>query len=488
MDLFRMTAHELHERLMRREVSAAEITRSVLDRAEKVEPAVRAFLTRTGGPAMEKAAAVDAKIAAGGEVAPLAGIPGALKDNMCTKGVKTTCASKILKDFVPPYDATVTEKLAAADAVIVGKANLDEFAMGSSTENSGFFATRNPWDTDRVPGGSSGGSGAAVAAGEAVWALGSDTGGSIRLPAAYCGIVGMKPTYGRVSRYGLVAYASSLDQIGPFTRDVRDCALVLGAISGHDRRDSTSIDAPVPDYTKNLGAGVKGLKIGLPREYFMPGMQPEVETAIRRSIDELVAMGAELVEVSMPHTQYALAAYYLIATAEASSNLGRYDGVGFGHRGQGSDIVSMYKRTRAEGFGPEVQRRIMLGTYALSSGYYDAYYLKALKVRTLIKQDFDRAFAQVDVLIAPTAPTTAFRIGEKVEDPLAMYLMDVCTIPINLAGVPALSLPCGFAGGLPVGMQIIGPHLSEEKILQVAYEFEQAHDYHKQMATIREVD
>jgi aspartyl-tRNA(Asn)/glutamyl-tRNA(Gln) amidotransferase subunit A len=360
--------------------------------------------------------------------------------------------------------------------------------MGSSTENSGFFTTRNPWDIDRVPGGSSGGSGAAVAAGEAVWALGSDTGGSIRLPAAFCGIVGLKPTYGRVSRYGLVAYASSLDQIGPFTRDVRDCALVLGAISGHDRRDSTSINSSVPDYTKNLAAGVKGLKIGLPSEYFVAGMQPEVEASIRRSIDELVAMGAELVEVSMPNTQYALAAYYLIATAEASSNLGRYDGVGFGHRGEGNDIISMYKRSRAEGFGPEVQRRIMLGTYALSSGYYDAYYLKALKVRTLIKQDFDRAFEKVDVLIAPTAPTTAFKVGEKIEDPLAMYLMDVCTIPINLAGVPALSLPCGFAEGLPVGMQIIGPHLSEEKILQVAYSFEQTHDYHKQMASIREVD
>ena len=488
MELFRLTAHELHDKLIRREVSATEITRSVLDRTEKAEPKIRSFITRMAETALQQAAAVDAKIARGEAIAPLAGIPGALKDNMCTNGVKTTCASKILANFVPPYDATITEKLAADDAVIVGKANLDEFAMGSSTENSGFFVTRNPWDTDRVPGGSSGGSGAAVAAGEAIWSLGSDTGGSIRMPAAYCGIVGLKPTYGRVSRYGLVAYASSLDQIGPFAKDVRDCALVLGAISGHDRRDSTSIDSPVPDYSKNLGAGVKGLKIGLPREYFMPGMEPAVESAIRRSIDELVTMGAELVQVSMPHTQYALAAYYLIATAEASSNLGRYDGVGFGHRGEGADIVSMYKRSRAEGFGPEVQRRIMLGTYALSSGYYDAYYLKALKVRTLIKQDFDRAFQQVDVLIAPTAPTTAFKIGEKVADPLAMYLMDVCTIPINLAGVPALSLPCGFADGLPVGMQIIGPHLSEEKILQVAYEFEQAHDYHKQMASIREVD
>ena len=488
MDLFRLKAHELQQKLSRREVSAVEITQSVLARADKVDSTIQSFITRTPEAALAQAKRVDEKMARGESVSPLAGIPGALKDNMCTKGVKTTCASKILANFVPPYDATITEKLAAADAVIVGKANLDEFAMGSSTENSGFCVTRNPWDTERVPGGSSGGSGAAVAAGEAIWSLGSDTGGSIRLPAAYCGVVGLKPTYGRVSRYGLVAYASSLDQIGPFARDVRDCALVLGAISGHDRRDSTSINAPVPDYTAKLEAGVKGLKIGLPREYFVAGMQPEVEAAIRRSIDELVAMGAELVEVSMPHTQYALATYYLIATAEASSNLGRYDGVGFGHRGEGGDIVSMYKRSRAEGFGPEVQRRIMLGTYALSSGYYDAYYLKALKVRTLIKQDFDRAFGQVDVLIAPIAPTTAFKIGEKVEDPLAMYLVDVCTIPSNLAGVPALSLPCGFADGLPIGMQIIGPHLSEATLLQVAYTFEQAHDYHKQLAAIREVD
>jgi aspartyl-tRNA(Asn)/glutamyl-tRNA(Gln) amidotransferase subunit A len=488
MDLFRLKAHELQQKLSRREVSAVEITQSVLARADKVDSTIQSFITRTPETALAQAKRVDEKLARGESVSPLAGIPGALKDNMCTKGIKTTCASKILANFVPPYDATITEKLAAADAVIVGKANLDEFAMGSSTENSGFFVTRNPWDTERVPGGSSGGSGAAVAAGEAIWSLGSDTGGSIRLPAAYCGVVGLKPTYGRVSRYGLVAYASSLDQIGPFARDVRDCALVLGAISGHDRRDSTSINAPVPDYTAKLEAGVKGLKIGLPREYFVAGMQPEVEAAIRRSIDELVKMGAELVEVSMPNTQYALATYYLIATAEASSNLGRYDGVGFGHRGEGSDIVSMYKRSRAEGFGPEVQRRIMLGTYALSSGYYDAYYLKALKVRTLIKQDFDRAFGQVDVLIAPIAPTTAFKIGEKVEDPLAMYLVDVCTIPSNLAGVPALSLPCGFVEGLPVGMQIIGPHLSEATLLQVAYTFEQAHDYHKQLAAIREVD
>lgn len=488
MDLFRLTAHELHEKMVQREVSAVEITQSVLDRADKTDPIIRSFLTRTPEQALAKAGAVDEKFAKGGILSPLSGIPGALKDNMCTRGIKTTCASKILANFVPPYDATITEKLFAADAVVVGKANMDEFAMGSSTENSGFFITRNPWDTDRVPGGSSGGSAAAVAAGEAIWALGSDTGGSIRLPAAYCGVVGLKPTYGRVSRYGLVAYASSLDQIGPITRDVKDCATVLGAISGHDHRDSTSIDAPVPDYTKNLQRGVKGLKIGLPREYFVAGMQSEVESAIRRSIDELVAMGAVLTEVSMPNTQYALATYYLVATAEASSNLGRYDGVGFGHRGEGTDIISMYKRSRTEGFGEEVRRRIMLGTYALSSGYYDAYYLKALKVRTLIKQDFDRAFKKVDILIAPIAPTTAFRIGEKVEDPLAMYLVDVCTIPSNLAGVPALSLPCGFAAGLPIGLQIIGPHLSEETILQAAFAFEQTHDYHKQLASIREVD
>ena len=487
MNLFQCKAHELHEKLIRRDVSAVEITRSVLERTDKVEGTVQAFITRTAETALVRAKAVDDKIARGLEISPLAGIPGALKDNMCTNGVKTTCASKILAHFVPPYDATVTEKLAAADAIIVGKANMDEFAMGSSTENSGFFVTRNPWNPACVPGGSSGGSGAAVAAGEAIWSLGSDTGGSIRLPAAYCGVVGLKPTYGRVSRYGLVAYAASLDQIGPFARDVRDCATVLGAISGYERRDSTSIDTPVPDYAKNLGVGVKGLKIGLPREYFVAGMQPEVESAIRASIDELVKLGAELIEVSMPHTQYALATYYLIATAEASSNLGRYDGVGFGHRGEGTDIISMYKRSRTEGFGEEVRRRIMLGTYALSSGYYDAYYLKALKVRRLIKQDFDRAFEQVDVLIAPTAPTTAFKIGEKMDDPLAMYLMDVCTIPVNLAGVPSLSLPCGFAGGLPIGMQIIGPHLSEERILQTGYAFEQAHGYHKKMAPLGEV-
>ncbi|HWQ60953.1 MAG TPA: Asp-tRNA(Asn)/Glu-tRNA(Gln) amidotransferase subunit GatA [Negativicutes bacterium] len=487
MELYKLTAHELHDKLVAREVSAVEIAGAVFGRIDAVEDKVRAYITQTRDLAMDQAKAADARIARGEAVAPLAGIPGALKDNMCLKGARTTCASQILANFVPPYDATVTEKLAAQDAVVVGKTNLDEFAMGSSCENSSYFATRNPWDTTAVPGGSSGGSAAAVAAAEAVWALGSDTGGSIRQPAAYCGVVGLKPTYGRVSRYGLVAYASSLDQIGPITRDVTDSALVLGAIAGHDHRDSTSVDVPVPDYTKALVPDVKGLKIGLPKEYFVAGMDPAVEKAVYAAIDQLRAMGAEYKEVPMPHTEYALAAYYLVATAEASSNLARYDGVGFGHRGEGNDIVAMYKRSRTEGFGEEVRRRIMLGTYALSSGYYDAYYLKALKVRTLIKQDFDKAFGDVDVLITPIAPTTAFKVGEKVDDPLAMYLQDVCTVPVNLAGLPAISLPCGFAGGLPIGLQIIGRPLGEETILRAAYAFEQANDYHRRLAPLGEV-
>lgn len=487
MELHKLTAHELHDRLAAKEVSAAEITAAVFARIDAVEDKVRAYITQTRDLAMAQARAADDKIRRGETVAPLAGIPGALKDNMCVKGVKTTCASRILANFVPPYDAAVAERLAAQNAVMVGKANLDEFAMGSSCENSAFFATRNPWDTSAVPGGSSGGAAAAVAAAEAVWALGSDTGGSIRQPAAYCGVVGLKPTYGRVSRYGLVAYASSLDQIGPITRDVTDCALVLGAIAGHDGRDSTSIDTPVPDYTRALVPDVKGLKIGLPKEYFVAGMDPAVEKAVYAAIDQLKALGAEYREVAMPHTEYALAAYYLVATAEASSNLARYDGVGFGHRGDGNDIIAMYKRSRTEGFGEEVRRRIMLGTYALSSGYYDAYYLKALKVRTLIKQDFDKAFDEVDVLVAPIAPTTAFKVGEKVDDPLAMYLQDVCTVPINLAGLPAISLPCGFAAGLPIGLQIIGRPLGEEIILRAAYAFEQANDYHRRLAPLGEV-
>lgn len=486
MELFKHTVHALHGMLVKKDISAVELAKSVFARTDAVEPQIRSYITETREQAMTQAAAVDAKIARGEAIAPLAGIPGVLKDNICTKGIKTTCASKILANFVPPYDATVVDKLAAQDAVLTGKANCDEFAMGGSTENSGFFVTHNPWDTARVPGGSSGGSASSVAAGQAIWALGSDTGGSIRQPAAYCGNVGLKPTYGRVSRYGLVAYASSLDQIGPITRDVTDSALVLNAIAGYDAKDSTSINEQAPDYTKALVQDVKGLKIGLPKEYFGTGIQPEVAAAIKKAVEQLTAMGAEVKEVSLPHTEYALPAYYLIAPAEASSNLARYDGVGFGHRAPGSDIIDMYKKSRSEGFGPEVKRRIMLGTYALSSGYYDAYYLKALQARTLVKQDFDKAFNEVDVLITPTAPTTAFKIGE-LSDPLAMYLQDVCTIPINLAGLPGMSIPCGFVEGLPVGMQIIGKPLAEATIIQAAYAFEQANDYHTRFAPLGEV-
>ncbi|WP_018702316.1 MULTISPECIES: Asp-tRNA(Asn)/Glu-tRNA(Gln) amidotransferase subunit GatA [Sporomusaceae] len=487
MHLWQQSLHQLHTRLAQREVTSEEITRSVLERVGAVENDVKAYVTRLDEAALAQAKAVDAKIAQGGAVSPLAGIPSAIKDNMCTKGVRTTCSSRMLERFIPPYDATVMQKLAAQDFVMVGKANMDEFAMGGSTENSAFFPTHNPWDLAAVPGGSSGGSAAAVAAGEAIWALGSDTGGSIRQPAAYCGIVGLKPTYGLVSRFGLVAFASSLDQIGPLTRNVTDCAMVLNAIAGHDPLDSTSINQEAPDYTKALVEDIRGLKVGIPKEYFVKGMDPEVEKAVRASIARLEELGATCVEVSMPHTEYALTAYYLIAPAEASSNLARYDGVSFGHRSaEGNDIVSMYKKTRSEAFGAEVKRRIMLGTYALSSGYYDAYYLKALKVRTLVKQDFDKAFEKVDVLVTPTAPTTAFKIGEKSGDPLSMYLQDVCTIPVNLAGVPGISVPCGFAQGMPVGLQFIGKPLAEETLLRVAYTFEQSHDYHKRLAPLGE--
>jgi aspartyl-tRNA(Asn)/glutamyl-tRNA(Gln) amidotransferase subunit A len=484
VDLYQSTAHDLHKKLLAREVSATDIVKDVFSRMDSVESTVKAYITETRESALNQAAAVDGKLARGESITPLAGIPGALKDNICVKGTKTTCASKMLANFVPPYDATVTAKLLSADAVIVGKSNLDEFAMGSSTENSAFFVTRNPWDTNTVPGGSSGGSAAAVAAGEAIWALGSDTGGSIRQPAAYCGLVGLKPTYGLVSRYGLVAYASSLDQIGSITRDVTDCALVMNAIAGYDAKDSTSINAAVPDYTAALAGGVKGLTIGLPREYFGAGMDSAVRQAVETAVKQLESAGAKVKEVSMPNTEYALSTYYLIATAEASSNLARFDGVSYGFRGEGNDIVSMYKNSRTQGFGDEVLRRIMLGTYALSSGYYDAYYMKALKVRTLIKQDFDRAFADVDILATPTTPRTAFRIGEKVDDPFTMYLEDVCTVPINLAGVPALSLPCGFTGGLPIGLQLIGRPLGEETLLRAGYAYEQMSDFRGKMAPL----
>lgn len=489
MKLFNKPAHKLHDMLQNKEITAVELTESLFKRIDEVEGDVKAYLTETRDEAMAQAKVVDEKIARGETIGALEGIPGVIKDNICTMGVKTTCASKMLENFVPPYNATVVDKLNAAKPVILGKANLDEFAMGGSTENSAYYPTHNPWNIDCVPGGSSGGSAAAVAAGTAIWALGSDTGGSIRQPASFCGVVGLKPTYGRVSRYGLVAFASSLDQIGPITRDVTDCAQLLNIISGHDDMDSTSIKSDVPDYTKSLVQDVKGLKIGLPKEYFGEGVDKEVEDAVKQAVKQLEAMGAEVVEVSMPHTEYAISTYYLIAPAEASTNLSRYDGVSYGARVEGTDIVDMMKKTRSEKFGEEVKRRIMLGTYALSAGYYDAYYLKALKVRTLVKEDFDKAFEKVDVLITPTAPTPAYKIGEMSSDPMKMYMQDICTVPLNLAGVPGISIPCGFSSSnMPIGMQIIGKPLAEETLLRVAYTFEQNNEYHKRIAPLGEAE
>ena len=480
MELYQMAIHDLHQFLKKREVSAEEILRSVLQRIEGTEQKVKAYLLVTADLALAQAKAVDREIAAGTPLSPLTGIPLAIKDVICTEGIPTTCSSRILQNFIPPYDATVIRRLKQERAVLIGKTNMDEFAMGSSTENSAFFTTRNPWGLDRVPGGSSGGSAAAVAAGEAIAAFGSDTGGSIRQPASFCGVTGMKPTYGRVSRFGLVAFASSLDQIGPFSRDVEDCALLLNVICGHDPQDSTSVDMPVPDFTEFLSPKLKEFRLGIPAEYFVEGMDPEVKASVEEAIGVLKDLGASCEEVSLPHTEYAVAVYYLVATAEASSNLARYDGVKYGYRAKGADdLLDMYKSTRAEGFGAEVKRRIMLGTYALSSGYYDAYYLKAQKVRTLIRQDFEQVFAKFDALVTPTAPTAAFRIGEKVDDPLQMYLSDIFTIPCNLAGLPGISLPCGFTKeGLPVGLQVLGKPFDEGKILRVAHAFQQATDWH----------
>lgn len=468
-----LTIHELHEKLVRRDVSAVEVTKAFLAHKDTVEPKVRAFLSDSREGALKGAAAVDAKIAAGETIADLAGIPGAIKDNICIEGQQATCASKILEHFKAPYNATVIEKLAASDYISLGKANMDEFAMGSSTENSAFHETYNPWNLDCVPGGSSGGSAAAVASGSAVWALGSDTGGSVRQPAAYCGVVGLKPTYGLVSRYGLVAYASSLDQIGTLTNDVEDCAIVLNAIAGHDPKDSTSIPQEKQDYKQALVNDVKGLKIGIPEEFFGEGLDEASRKALDDAMDTYKKLGAEIVPISMPNMKYGIAAYYIIAPAEASSNLARYDGVGFGLRVDGKDIVDMYIKTRTEGFGDEVKRRILLGTYVLSSGYYDAYYLQAMKVRTLMKQDFDEALKKCDILLTPTAPDTAFKIGQNSGDPLAMYLGDVCTVPLNLAGLPGISIPCGYKDGLPIGMQLIGKALDEATLLRAAYTFEQ---------------
>jgi len=484
--LYALTIHEALELLRRREVSATELTQAIVDRVVDVDNDIKAYLTLMPETALEEAHKADELRAAGADGA-LLGIPLAIKDIICLARVPTTCGSRILETFVPPYDATAVVRLRQAGAVFLGKTNLDEFAMGSSTENSAFFITHNPWDLTRVPGGSSGGSAAALSADEALGALGSDTGGSVRQPAALCGIVGLKPTYGRVSRYGLVAFASSLDQIGPLGKDVLDCALLLNVIAGHDPRDSTSLDTPVPNYAQALRPEIKGLRIGVPREYFGAGIQPGVEMAVRKAIQVLADLGADIGETSLPHTEYALPTYYLIAPAEASANLARYDGVKYGYSvPDAPDIWDAYRQTRQQGFGAEVKRRIMLGTYALSAGYYDAYYLKAQKVRTLIKQDFDQAFQQFDVLVGPTSPTVAFRIGEKIDDPLQMYLSDVFTLSQNLAGICALSLPCGFVDGLPVGLQINGPALGEEIVLRVAYTYEQATEWHAQNPPMKE--
>ena len=466
--------------LNRGETSSVALTEACLQAISAHDPNIRAFLSVNADTALAQAKAVDDKRKAGQPVGKLAGLPVAVKDNMCVTGTKTTCASRILENFVPPYDAGVIEKLKAADAVIIGKTNLDEFAMGSTTENSAFQVTRNPWNLEHIVGGSSGGSAAAVAARMVPLSLGSDTGGSIRQPAGFCGVVGMKPTYGRVSRYGLVAYASSLDQIGPFATDVASAALLLEVIAGHDGRDSTSVDRPVPEYSQTVEQPLTGLRVGIAREHFVEGLDREVEAAIKQSLDVYRSLGAEVVELSLPHSKYAIATYYLIAASEASSNLARFDGVHYGHRAAKFDnLIDMYSASRGEGFGAEVKRRIMLGTYALSAGYYDAYYLKALKVRRLIRQDFDAAFEHCDILASPIAPTPAPRLGELVNDPLAMYLSDIYTISANLAGLPGLSLPCGLSStGLPIGLQLLVAPFEEEKLLRAARMFERATEWY----------
>ena len=485
MNIFDMTIHQLGNSLRTGIISSVEATKAMLARIETVDPQVGSFITVTPEQAMAGAEAADRRIASG-DMDLLTGIPLALKDIFLTEGVRTTCGSRILADFIPPYSATSWEKLRDRGAVLLGKLNQDEFAMGSSNESSAFGVCRNPWDTGCIPGGSSGGSAAAIAARLATATLGTDTGGSIRQPASHCGCVGLKPTYGRVSRYGVIAYASSLDQVGPLTRDVTDCAIMLGALAGHDPKDSTSVDTPVPDYVAGLAGDVKGLKIGLPKEYFIAGLDADVQKSMDAAIETYSRLGAEFVDISLPHTDYAVATYYLIATAEASSNLARYDGVRFGHRAEGAaGLLDMYTKSRSEGFGAEVKRRIMLGTYALSSGYYDAYYVKAQKVRTLIMNDFITAFKDVDFMLTPVAPTPAFKIGEKINDPLQMYLSDIFTIPVNLAGTCAMSLPAGFsAAGLPIGVQLIGKPFGEETILRAGYAFEQATEWHRVTAAL----
>ena len=479
-ELWRLGVAEASHLLADRAVSSVELTDACLKRIADVDGRLSSYVTVTADMARQQAEAADRRIAAG-YAGPLTGIPMQVKDLLCTNGVLTTCASRMLAEYVPVYDATAVARLRAQGAVLLGKGNMDEFGMGSSTENSAFFPTRNPWDLNRVPGGSSGGSAAAVAAGAAPFALGTDTGGSIRQPASFCGVTGLKPTYGRVSRYGLVAYASSLDQVGPLARDAADCAVILQAIAGQDPHDATSLPDPVPDYTAGLTGDVAGLRLGVPQEYFADGMDAGVRDAVTSAIDQLAALGAEVREVSLPTTEYALACYYIIAPSECSANLARYDGVkyGYSHRGDG-DMWEAMERTRQHGFGPEVKRRVMLGAFALSSGYYDAYYHKAQQVRTLIRQDFARAFEDVDALVAPVSPIVAFPIGERSDDPVRMYLVDVYTLPVNIAGLPAMSVPCGFSDGLPVGLQLIGPHLAEARLLNIAHAYQQATDWHKQ--------
>lgn len=493
--LNRLTISELTARLAKRQASAREATQACLDQIKRVDGDIHAFLSHDAADALAQADAADKALASGvthGE-RPLLGVPLAMKDVLAVRNQPLGCASKMLAGFVSPYDATVIEKLKAAGAIVFGRLNMDEFAMGSSTENSAYFTTCNPWDTSRIPGGSSGGSAAAVAADECQATLGSDTGGSIRQPAALCGCVGLKPTYGRVSRYGLVAFASSLDQIGPFTKDVRDAATLLKVISGHDERDSTSVPEPVPDYTAALTGNIKGLKVGLPKEYFVGGLDKEVTNAVNAAVKQLESLGAQVVEISLPHTDYAVAVYYIVATAEASANLARFDGVRYGARVEGADPLDLYRKTRGAGFGPEVKRRIMLGTYVLSSGYYDAYYLRAQKVRTLIRQDFLKAYEKVDIIATPTTPTAAFKAGEKAGDPMQMYLSDIFTISCNLAGIPGLSLPCGFATNptpgaknakLPIGLQLLGQPFGEETLLRAAHAYEQSTAWHKERPTL----
>ncbi|MEW9106963.1 Asp-tRNA(Asn)/Glu-tRNA(Gln) amidotransferase subunit GatA [Paenibacillus sp.] len=475
-----MSLTEARQAIQERKLSVSELVDASFRRIASTDEQVQAFLTMNEEGARTEAAAIDKRIAAGEELGFLAGIPAGVKDNIVTEGIRTTCASKFLDNFVPVYDGTVSRKLKEAGAITIGKLNMDEFAMGGSNENSAYRTTRNPWDLERVPGGSSGGSAASVAAGQVAFSLGSDTGGSIRQPASYCGVVGLKPTYGLVSRFGLVAFASSLDQIGPITRNVEDAALVLQAIAGYDKMDSTSAEVDIPDYAGQLTGNVAGLRIGVPSEYIGQGVDPKVKEAVLAALKVFEDMGATWEEVSMPHTEYAVATYYLLASSEASSNLARFDGVRYGVRADNPDnLLDLYHRSRSEGFGQEVKRRIMLGTYALSSGYYDAYYLKAQKVRTLIKRDFDEAFNKFDILLGPTAPTTAFRIGEQINDPLAMYLNDILTIPVSLAGVPAISIPCGLADGMPVGLQLIGKAFDEATVLRAAHAFEHRTEFHK---------